>query len=402
MLDHRLVRGIEKALGWNNSQPLGREFAVGRLPDPSLCLQLLTPHKLLSIVARRSLAYPQLRCLVGGEDLHPRDYLTTITTGRGQNIDVADMRRIGESLQAGCTLVLDDVGPFDPPLEFACRALGWWAGEITRVNTYLTTQDASGWGLHWDSHDVLCVQLSGEKSWEVRGPSRPAPMERDSRPNREPSTEIVWSGTMRAGDVMHIPRGWWHQATRTGNGAGHSLHATFGLTQRTGVDWLSWLSDHARDHELFRRDLPRDSTSDDHAAHHQALAAATGGLTRSHSPLDYVTARQQEHISSRHVTTFGVFGTPEAVVCVTAFPPHVDTRGGTTIVRAAGKKITVPAATLPALRILLSGHPVDIARTSASTGIDAAALADALLTHGICVEVTDDLAPCYAEMLPGS
>lgn len=258
-MDHRLVQHIEKALGWAGSQPIGAEFGFGRMPDPSLCDRLLNPRKLLSLILRRSLTYPQLRCLQHGKDLHPAAYLTATTTGRGQRIEVADMRRLGCLLREGATLVLDDVGPLDATLEVACRALSWWSGETTRVNAYLTTQNASGWGLHWDSHDVLCVQLAGEKSWEVRGPSRPAPMERDATPNLEPSTEIVWSGTTSAGDVMHIPRGWWHQATRTGQGGGFSLHATFGLTRRTGVDWLAWVADQARADELFRRDLDQHS-----------------------------------------------------------------------------------------------------------------------------------------------
>ncbi len=61
---------------------------------------------------------------------------------------------------------------------------------------------------------------------------------------------------------MHIPRGWWHQATRTGQGSGFSLHATFGLTRRTGIDWLTWIADQARADELFRHDLDQDSTPD--------------------------------------------------------------------------------------------------------------------------------------------
>ncbi|MGB8202921.1 MAG: cupin domain-containing protein [Pseudonocardiaceae bacterium] len=259
-MNHRLVQHIEKALGWAGPQPLGATFAFGRRPDPSLCDQLLNPRKLLGLILRRSLTYPQLRCLQHGKDLHPSAYLSATTTGRGQRIEIADMRRLGWLLKEGATLVLDDVGPLDATLELACRALSWWAGEITRVNTYLTTHDASGWGLHWDSHDVLCVQLAGEKNWEVRGPSRPAPMERDTAPNLEPSTDLVWSGTMRPGDVLHIPRGWWHQATRTSQGDGCSLHATFGLTRRTGVDWLAWVADQARADELFRRDLHQHST----------------------------------------------------------------------------------------------------------------------------------------------
>ncbi|MGH3821448.1 MAG: JmjC domain-containing protein [Pseudonocardiaceae bacterium] len=318
---------------------------------------------------------------------------------RGQRIEVADMRRLGRLLREGSTLVLDDVGPLDATLEVACRALSWWAGETTRVNTYLTTQDAIGWGLHWDSHDVLCVQLAGEKSWEVRGPSRPAPMERDAAPNLEPSTELVWSGTMSTGDVMHIPRGWWHQATRTGKGGGFSLHATFGLTRRTGVDWLAWVADQARADELFRRDLDQRSAPEDRDAQQRELAAAAARLVLTRCPSDYLTTRERECTSARQVATFGVFGPPDAVTCVTDFPPQLETRDGKAVILTAGKKITVSADALPALRPLLSGRPAGIHEITTATGVDAATLADALITAGICAEVTPDLAAGYAGML---
>ncbi|MGH3624847.1 MAG: JmjC domain-containing protein [Sciscionella sp.] len=398
-MDHRLVHAIQEALGWSGPQPLGAEFGFGRMPDPGLCGLLLTPATLLDIVLRRSLAYPQLRCLQHGHDLHPRDYLTTTRTGRGQSIQVANMRQLGQFLEEGCTLVLDDIGPLDATMEVACRALGWWAGELVRVNTYLTTHDAGGWGLHWDSHDVLCVQLAGEKSWEVRGPSRPAPMERDAQPNTEPSTEIAWSGTMRTGDVMHIPRGWWHQATRTGSGAGFSLHATFGITQRTGADWLAWVADQARADELFRRDLDQPSGPGQRSAQEHELATAAARLMRSHQSSDYLTARQHEHADGRHVRTHGVFGPPEDVVCVTDFPPHLDIHDDTAIVLAAGKKITVPADAVPALRPLLSGHPASVKDIAAATGIDAAALAEVLINEGLCAELTPDLTEGYADMV---
>jgi JmjC domain len=398
-MDHRLVQHIEKALGWAGPQPLGAEFGFGCMPDRNLCDRLLSPRKLLGLILRRSLTYPQLRCLQHGKDLHPSAYLTATTTGRGQRIEVADMRRLGCLLREGATLVLDDVGPLDATLEVACRALSWWAGETTRVNTYLTTQDASGWGLHWDSHDVLCVQLAGEKGWEVRGPSRAAPLERDAAPNLEPSTELVWSGTMRAGDVIHIPRGWWHQAARTGQGNGFSLHATFGLTRCTGVDWLAWVADQARADELFRRDLDQHSTPDDRDTQQQELAAAAALLVQTRCPTDYLTTRQRERTSARQVTTFGVFGPPDTVACVTDFPPQLETHDGKAVILAAGKKITVPADALPALRPLLSGQPASIHEITTTTGVDTATLADALIAEGICAEVTPDLAEGYAGML---
>lgn len=398
-MDHRLVHHIENALGWAGPRPLGAEFGFGGMPDPNLCDQLLNPRKLLSLILRRSLTHPQLRCLQHGKDLHPGAYLTTTTTGRGQRIEVADMRRLGRLLREGATLILDDVGPLDATMEIACRALSWWAGETARVNAYLTTHDASGWGLHWDSHDVLCVQLAGEKSWEVRGPSRPAPMGRDAAPNLQPSTELVWSDTMRTGDVMHIPRGWWHQATRTGKGSGFSLHATFGLTRRTGVDWLAWVADQARADELFRRDLDQHSAPERRHVQQRELIAAATRMVQTLCPSDYLTTREYERTSARQVTTFGVFGPPDTVACVTDFPPQLQTRNGKTIILAAGKKITVPADALPALRPLLSGQPANIHAITTATGIDAAALANALIAEGICAEVTPDLAEGYAGML---
>jgi hypothetical protein len=244
--------------------------------------------------------------------------------------------------------------------------VSWWAGEITRVNTYLT---------------------------------RPAPMERDAAPNLEPSTELVWSGTMRAGDVMHIPRGWWHQATRTGTGSGFSLHATFGLTRRTGVDWLAWLADQARADELFRHDLHQHNTPPDRDTQQRELAAAATRLIQTRCPADYLTTRQREHTNARQVATLGVFGPPDTVACGTDFPPQLHTHDGKIIILAAGKKITAPANTLPALRPLLSGQPANIHKITTATGIDTAALADTLIAQGICAELTPDLAEGYADML---
>ncbi|WP_246009960.1 cupin domain-containing protein [Actinokineospora cianjurensis] len=235
-MDHRLVSAIEKALGWNGAQLLGKEFARGTIPDTDLCLRLLTPTNLLDTMMRRSLAIPQLRFFKAGKELHPDAFLTDAVTRRGQSTSMANMDRVGRLIKDGCTIVLDSFDTFDPTMEAACRALQWWAHELVQVNTYLTTHDAAGFNLHWDDHDVLILQLSGDKSWEVRGASREVPMYRDSEANRTPSEELVWSGTMSPGDVMHIPRGYWHQATRTDRGAGHSLHITFGFVNRTGVD----------------------------------------------------------------------------------------------------------------------------------------------------------------------
>jgi hypothetical protein len=400
-VEHRLVANIQNALGWTGPEELGQDFARGRLPDPELRSRLLTPQRLLDLVMRRSMPPHRLQCLVDGEFLHPRRYLRTATARTGET-PMADMQRLGALLKSGCTLVADQLNAYDPTLEVACRALQWWARELVQVNAFLTTGEAAGFQLHWDDHDVLIVQVAGEKSWEVRSMSRPVPMFRDGAPNLEPPDEIVWSGTLHAGEVMHIPRGYWHQATRQERGDGYSLHVTFGLTKRTGVHWLTWLADQARQQDVFRHDIARWGMAEDQMAQHLAFIDAAERLVTGSFIADYLDRREQEQPSSRHVVTHGVFGPPGEVVCLTEFPPQVtlDDEDETVTVSAPnGRQIQFKAVALPALRPLLSGRPVLIDKVSADTGLDASALAEVLLAESVCGEVTAELADGYRGML---
>ncbi|SFQ29517.1 JmjC domain-containing protein [Amycolatopsis rubida] len=400
-MDHALVRSIEKALGWTGASGLGVEFARGSMADPELCSRLLTPQRLLDVVMRRSLSPPQFRCFEHGTELHPDAYITRQVTRRGQSLPVADMDRIGRFLRSGCTLVLDALDAFDPTMEVACRALQWWSREVTQVNTYLTTADAAGFSLHWDDHDVVIVQLAGEKYWEVRGTSRPVPMYLDVEPNTEPSEDIVWSGTMKAGDVMHIPRGYWHQATRADRGEeGYSLHVTFGFVKRTGVDWLTWVADRSRERELFRHDLDRWGGADALVGQQERLADEVQRLLDDYPVARYLVAREQERTPPRQVATAGVFGPPTAVLCVAGFPPHVVHLGDTVEVLAGGKKLTFAGKAEPALAMLLSGHPVDLATVSKETGVNAAVLAEALIKEGVCAELTEALSSGCTGLVP--
>lgn len=397
-MDHRLVAGVENALGWSGPDGLGREFVRGKLPESDLCGRLLTPTRLLDLVMRRSLAPHRLQCLVDGEFVHPHDYLATAAARRGQS-PMADMRRLGELLRSGCTLVVDEVNTYDPTMEVTCRALQWWSRELVQVNTYLTTGEAAGFKLHWDDHDVIIVQLAGEKSWEVRGTSRPVPMYRDAAPNPDPPSEVIWSGALRAGDVMHIPRGCWHQATRKKRGSGYSLHVTFGLTKRTGVHWLAWLADQSRQQELFRHDLNRWNAPSEQAASQRELNQATARLIADAPWLDYLRAREEQTPPARHVATHGVFGAPAEVVCITEFQPDVQRTENAVTVRAAGREIVFAESARPALCRLLNGRPVAIDKVTADTGVDAVALAKILVDEDICAELTSELASGYAGLL---
>lgn len=390
-MEHRLVTHIEQALGWVGPGSVGSAFVRGRLTDPALPARLLTPYKLLDLIKRRHLANPQLRCYAAGDEIHPTAFLSTNVNRRRQAVSQADMAALGRILNNGGTVVLDHADFFDSTLEVACRALGWWSGELASANAYLAVGETDGFHLHWDDHEVIAVQLSGEKSWEVRGPSRTAPMYRDAERNRTPSEEVLWKGTMRAGDIMHIPRGFWHTATRLGSDSGgHSLHVTFGFTKRTGVTWANFLSDAARADEAFRRDL--DSVE---AVAHNVLADKLGALATSYSPERYLDELRSNTPPARHMPFVAAFGRPEAVAAVTEFKPSILRSKSTVEVRGGGKRLTFHERAESGLRTLLSGHPVYLDGADADT----TALADLLIAEGLCEPLTETSSLAYTGLV---
>ncbi|MFI1964622.1 JmjC domain-containing protein [Streptomyces pathocidini] len=393
-MEHRLISAIEAALGWSGAEELGKGFVRGSMDDPALVSRIMTPNRLLDVAMRRSLNRPQFRCFQKGEEVHPAIYYTDSVSPRGQSISMVNMRSLGRLLGEGATVIMDQANVFDPTMEVACRALQWWSRERVQVNAYLTTNDASGFPLHWDDHDVVIVQLAGEKEWEVRAASRAVPMYRDADPNSTPSDEIIWSGLMRTGDVMHIPRGHWHQATRTGSGSGKSLHVTFGITKRTGASWLAWLADWCREHEIFRHDLDRSQgTGTD------ALTEAAAQLVSERPPADLFDAYEQATTLPRHVPFLDILGALDAVVCTTHFPPQIQEHGETVDVVASGKKLTLAAKALPALRLLLSGRPVELEQAAAVAGAEVTEVAEILVKEELCAVLTPELFSGYTDLV---
>ncbi|MFE9468624.1 JmjC domain-containing protein [Streptomyces virginiae] len=94
-------------------------------------------------------------------------------------------------------------------------------------------------GIHWDDHDTVVFQLEGAKRWNLYGATRADPLRLDveapEKPGGPPLAEVI----LQAGDMLYVPRGWWHAVAAT---QGRSLHLTCGLTPVTGHHLLVWLA----------------------------------------------------------------------------------------------------------------------------------------------------------------
>ena len=148
--------------------------------------------------------------------------------------DSAQVERVAAQFEGGATIVLQALQLQHPPLAEFCRELERELGHPVQANAYYTPASAQGFKVHHDTHDVLCLQVEGEKRWLVYPPVLELPLKNQKySPELGEPGEPVMDVTMRAGDTLYLPRGWLHQAMTSDTA---SLHLTVGINVATWRD----------------------------------------------------------------------------------------------------------------------------------------------------------------------
>jgi hypothetical protein len=170
---------------------------------------------------------------------------------------------------AGRTLVFKGIDRQLPAIHGLARGL---EGELKcRVwcNLYLTPAHSRGFRAHYDSHDAFVLQLIGAKRWRLGASVADSPMSFQAKGKIAPEFADGHSGiTMRAGDVLYIPRGVLHDAAADDD---LSCHLTIGLHPKTYLDAILTAVTIAADRDpRFRKNVPLGSFA---VAHDVAVEA---------------------------------------------------------------------------------------------------------------------------------
>lgn len=146
----------------------------------------------------------------------------------------ADVPRVLAEFEQGATIVLQCLHHSWLPLARYCRHLEALLGHPVQANAYYTPRGSQGLPVHHDTHEVLSLQVAGEKRWLVYEPVLELPL-KDQRYRSALGApgEPVLDVTLRAGDTLYLPRGWLHQALTSDT---DSLHITVGVNVRTWLD----------------------------------------------------------------------------------------------------------------------------------------------------------------------
>jgi ribosomal protein L16 Arg81 hydroxylase len=187
------------------------------------------------------------------------------TSNQGKRLDV---RAFHDLLAQGVSVVVDYVERSVRQIGQLSAAIEREMGAITYVNAYLSFSKGGAFKPHWDTMDVLVVQVHGNKHWRVWNTEVPYPLEIAGRAKVNASVAPDQEIEMAPGDVLFIPRGEPHSAAVSTK---HSVHLSIGLQSATGVDFFDHLRKEAIKDSLLRMDLPRHSSNKQSGAHEAAL-----------------------------------------------------------------------------------------------------------------------------------
>lgn len=354
---------------------------------------LMSWNDLNSLLATRPVPDPQLRLFRQGRKVPLSSYAGVTQPGRRRR-EVLHPEKLYTALREGASLILDAVETLHLPVAAAAEDLVRFVREKVQVNMYATWGESQGFNTHADDHDVFIVQVIGSKHWTVHGPDRPPVIEAGATPADVSPETVAWDGVLHAGQVLHVPRGWWHTVRGRGDA---SVHFTFGFYRRTGRNWADWISEQLGRHEIFRQDLPRFGTTDVRQAHEAELRARLEEVL-SGSSLDAFVADHEARLPRRYRFGFPYaieFELPSDAATIelsSVLGPHIREDGDKEItVSIGGKTFTFSSGLAPMLRSLASHRRLTVGELRGASGLDAQAFAAALeLLVELDVIVIDD------------
>ena len=218
--------------------------------EPGRFDDLLSEADVERLVCSTAIRYPGFRLVREGSQLSVGAYAKDVSW-RPPFTGTADVPRVVAEWEAGATIVLQALHVNWHPLAVFCRLLEAALGHGVQANAYYTPRGSQGFGVHHDTHDVLVLQVAGEKRWRLYDPLLELPLKHQRYSSAlgehgAPTDELE----LRAGDTLYLPRGWLHEAETS---ATDSLHLTIGITAYTWLDAVKDALVECEEELAFRR-----------------------------------------------------------------------------------------------------------------------------------------------------
>jgi hypothetical protein len=304
-----------------------------------------------------------------GKTLPPASYTKQARIQSRSLSDLVDAGRVYDLFGEGATIVLQALHRYWTPLSNFCRDLETELTHPVQVNVYLTPPVSQGLDIHYDTHDVFVLQVSGVKHWRVWDSAFDAPLAHQKKTGKikDPGPSQI-DVELKPGDALYIPRGFLHAAQTLDR---ESAHMTIGILNMTWVDAMKKLIEEIEAEPEFRESLPpgfaRDPsalgaelssvmerfsswvTEQDAAELGERMALKFWG---SRTPI--LTGQLQQLLSLDALSDASVIGRRRGAVCVTRIDED------DLVLTLGDRKVVMPSFAEPAVEYLLTNDPCSV------------------------------------------
>ena len=218
------------------------------------------------------------------------DYSSPSLDTNGQNLR-PDVNKVQNLVSRGASIILNDIQKHNLNLLKFVDELQKLTNGRCQGNLYFSMASHQAFGPHFDLHDVFAIHFEGEKVWNIYENTEKSPINHpvfklsgDER--RKRAGKIIEQVTLKPGDLLYIPRGQYHDALASKNGA---LHIAFGLTYFKSIDVMTNLWENFVLNEFMRTDININANKDQLQSMLKNLSNELNDIINSKEALDIIT-----------------------------------------------------------------------------------------------------------------
>ena len=168
-----------------------------------------------------------------------------------------DPIKVENYIRKGASLVLNDLVYLSKEIEGLASDLQIITNGRCQANLYFSMQSHQAFAPHFDTHDVFALHCEGEKCWNIyenfeKDPINHPIYKQELSDKTEKPGKIIDQVLLKPGDLLYLPRGQFHDALASKNGA---IHIAFGITYLKPIDIFQYYYDQLIVNDYFRSDI---------------------------------------------------------------------------------------------------------------------------------------------------
>lgn len=235
----------------------------------------------------------RFRMIMDSRPVAPEHYCVTREAAAGP-LHRPDRALVEAMAALGASAVADGIEDVSVKIRHWCATLGRRFAAKAGANVYVSHAGVQAFASHCDPHEVFAVQCEGRKLWRIYANRADRPVQAtlltDQALIDRVKGPLMMEAMMEPGDLLYLPRGYYHDALAQG---GRSMHVTFAVQPLYAAGLFEMLRDLAIERPEMRDYVGAAEDREAIAAQLAAIADEIAQLVTSPAMIEDIAVRQR-------------------------------------------------------------------------------------------------------------